>query len=65
MHWTSWSEFLAMGGYGAYVWAAYLVTLSALAGEMVSLALRRRNVLRFLQDLVEEEGRDSAGEPYA
>lgn len=65
MNWTSWTDFVAMGGYGVYVWAAYLVTLSALVAEMVSLALRRRNVLRFLQDLVEEQERDRAGEPHA
>lgn len=65
MNWTSWADFVAMGGYGPYVWAAYLVTLSALVAEMVSLVFRRRNVLRFLQDLVEEQERDCAGEPRA
>lgn len=65
MNWTSWSEFVEMGGYGAYVWGAYLVTLSMLAGEVISLTLRRRNVLRFLQDLVEEELPERTGEPHA
>lgn len=34
MQWGSISEFLAMGGYGFYVWSAYLVTAAALAWEI-------------------------------
>jgi heme exporter protein D len=37
-------EFLAMGGYAAYVWPAYLVAALVMAGQVVSTlrALRRR-----------------------
>ena len=34
MQWGSVSEFLAMGGYGVYVWGSYAVTAAALAGEV-------------------------------
>jgi heme exporter protein D len=37
-------EFLAMGGYAAYVWPAYLVAALVMAGQVVATlrALRRR-----------------------
>ena len=35
-------EFLAMGGYGLYVWGAYLVTFALLAVEVVLLLKRKR-----------------------
>jgi heme exporter protein D len=36
------SEFLAMGGYGFYVWSAYGVTALILVAEMLALRARRR-----------------------
>ena len=39
------SEFFAMGGYGAYIWSAYGVTLVALIAECVALRARRRRAL--------------------
>jgi heme exporter protein D len=35
-------EFLAMGGYGLYVWGAYAVTFALLALEVVLLLKRKR-----------------------
>ena len=37
-------EFVAMGGYGAYVWGAFGVVLVALAAEVVLLGQRWRAV---------------------
>ena len=48
MNWHSWSEFLAMGGYGLYVWGSYAVTLVVLVGEIVALVMRRRGVIERL-----------------
>ena len=45
MNWHSWSEFLAMGGYGLYVWGSYAVTLVVLVGEIVALVTRRHGVI--------------------
>ena len=42
MQWGSVSEFLAMGGYGLYVWGAYAVTAAVIAAEVVTLARRGR-----------------------
>jgi len=42
MNWGGWSEFLAMGGYGFYVWGSYGVAVVALALEIWALARRSR-----------------------
>ena len=39
MEWGSLNEFLAMGGYGLYVWGSYLVTVVCILLEI--LAVRR------------------------
>ena len=49
MSWGSWENFLAMGGYGFYVWGSYLVTLGLIAAEMLLLGLRRRNAVAGLR----------------
>lgn len=46
MIWTGLEDFLAMGGYGGYVWGSVVVTGAALALELVLLARRQRAALR-------------------
>ena len=41
MQWGSFSEFVAMGGYGLYVWTSFGVTAFCMLWEV--LALRRRH----------------------
>jgi len=48
MAWDSWSAFWAMGGYGLYVWAAYLLALMVVVAEIVVLVLSRRSILDHL-----------------
>jgi heme exporter protein D len=36
-------DFLAMGGYGGYVWSAYGLTAVLLAAEIVAVLARLRN----------------------
>jgi len=43
------SEFLAMGGYAAYVWPAYAVFFAMLLLDAFSPPFRRRRVLRELR----------------
>jgi heme exporter protein D len=43
------SQFLAMGGYAAYVWPAYAVFFLVLAADFISPLLRRRRNLRELR----------------
>jgi heme exporter protein D len=38
-------DWLAMGGYGEFVWGSYLVTLVAIVGELVLLRSRARRAL--------------------
>jgi heme exporter protein D len=51
MNWNSLDAFLAMGGYGLYVWGSYLVTAAGLAIEIALLIARRRRTLRMLARL--------------
>ena len=44
MQWGSVSEFVAMGGYGLYVWGAYAVTAAVIAAELVALVRRGRTL---------------------
>ena len=39
------SEFLAMGGYGFYIWGAYGVTALAIMAELIALRARRINAV--------------------
>ncbi len=45
MTWSSPTEFLAMGGYGAYVWGAMGMSIIAVCAEQMLLGLRRRSAL--------------------
>jgi len=47
--WNSVGEFLAMGGYGLYVWGSFGFCALALAAESVMLAQRRRAALASLE----------------
>jgi heme exporter protein D len=46
--WGSLEGFLAMGGYGFYVWGSYAVTALLLAAEVLWLRRRRRTIARRL-----------------
>lgn len=52
MMWGSVSEFLAMGGYGFYVWLSFGATAICMIWEV--LALRRRQTLVSRVDVAEE-----------
>lgn len=45
MTWNSWSDFLAMGGYGLYVWGSLGVCALVCVVEPISLNLKRRALL--------------------
>jgi heme exporter protein D len=42
LYWSSWADFIAMGGYGLYVWGSFGVTALVLLTELWMLRLRRR-----------------------
>jgi len=56
--WNSFGDFLAMGGYGLYVWGSFGVCALVCVFEPVSLNLKRRAL--FAQ--VREQGAADAGQ---
>ena len=42
MNWSSWSDFIAMGGYGFYVWGSFGMTALVMGAELLSLRARRK-----------------------
>jgi heme exporter protein D len=45
MNWSSVSEFLAMGGYGFYVWGSFGMAAIVIVAELLALRARRRALL--------------------
>ncbi|HBO4042221.1 TPA: heme exporter protein CcmD [Pseudomonas aeruginosa] len=61
MNWASVGEFLAMGGYGVYVWGSVLTTVVLLWTECRMLRRRRRAALwRTQSELLGKEARREA-----
>jgi len=46
MNWKNLDDFIAMGGYGLYVWGSVGVVLAFVLGELTELVWRRRAALR-------------------
>ena len=55
MNWGSVSEFLAMGGYGLYVWGSYAVVLALMVGEPLLARHRFRKALAQAGGAVEKD----------
>jgi heme exporter protein D len=57
MIWNSLDDFIAMGGYGFYVWGSYLVTAIVIMAEILLLRARRRAVekTRQIQIILSEQ----------
>jgi heme exporter protein D len=56
-HWSSFSEFLHMGGYALYVWGAYLVTALVLLIEVLRLRGRNRALRKTLNSEFDESSK--------
>jgi heme exporter protein D len=48
---NSWSQFVAMGGYGLYVWGSFGMCIVVVAVEVGILAVRRRALRYDVDDL--------------
>ena len=57
------SEFLSQGGYGAYVWGAYGLTLLLLLGEVWQLRRQRRTIFTRLSRMIRLRTRREPGDP--
>ena len=51
MSFESWSEFLAMGGHGFYVWLSYGLSLAVVLGNVLATRSSRRRYLAEQADL--------------
>ena len=59
MQWGSLDNFLAMGGYGFYVWGSYAVCAVVIAAEIWALRGRRRAALAQLRRTQPGAGRSA------
>ena len=57
MHFASWSEFFAMGGYAFYVWLAFGITFAAMIGIAVNSVLTRRKIFNEIKNRIAREAR--------
>lgn len=46
MNWSSWADFLAMGGYGLYVWGSLGMCAAMIIAEVALLKARRMSLVR-------------------
>ena len=61
IHWNSFADFLAMGGYGGYVWGSFGVTLLIMIVEPILVARNRKNTIALLKRQLRAESRSNSG----
>ncbi|HDZ8882249.1 heme exporter protein CcmD [Aeromonas hydrophila] len=62
MHFASFSDFLAMGGYAFYVWLSFGLTLLCLVGIVISTRMKTRRLLGELRSKQAREARRKAAQ---
>ena len=60
MHFASFSDFMAMGGYAFYVWLSFGLTLVCLVGIIISTRMKTRSLLGELRNKQAREARRKA-----
>jgi heme exporter protein D len=60
MHWNSFSDFLAMGGYATYVWGSFGVTFLLMALEPILLARGQNQLMARLKRQFRAESSERA-----
>ncbi|HEH9395284.1 heme exporter protein CcmD [Aeromonas salmonicida] len=60
MHFASFSDFMAMGGYAFYVWLSFGLTLICLVGIVISTRIKTRSLLGELRSKQAREARRKA-----
>lgn len=60
IYWNSFSDFLAMGGYGFYVWGSFGVTALIMAVEPLLVAHQRKSTVARLKRQLRAEARNTA-----
>ncbi|AMQ42215.1 heme exporter protein CcmD [Aeromonas veronii] len=62
MHFASFSDFMAMGGYAFYVWLSFGLTLVCLVGIIISTRMKTRSLLAELCSKQAREARRKAAQ---
>lgn len=62
MHFASFSDFMAMGGYAFYVWLSFGLTLLCLVGIVISTRLKTCSLLGELRNKQAREARRKAAQ---
>ena len=57
IHWNSFADFLAMGGYGFYVWGSFGVTALIMAVEPIMVARNQKATIARLKLQLRAESR--------
>ncbi len=57
IHWNSFSDFLAMGGYGFYVWGSFGLTALIMIVEPIAVARNRKSTIARLKRQLRAEDR--------
>lgn len=52
---TYMKQFLLMDGYAFYVWSSYAIVAAVLLLNVIAIKMQRRNILKHLRELSEEE----------
>ncbi|WP_279496676.1 heme exporter protein CcmD [Aeromonas veronii] len=62
MHFASFNDFMAMGGYAFYVWLSFGLTLVCLVGIIISTRMKTRSLLAELRSKQAREARRKAAQ---
>jgi heme exporter protein D len=60
IYWHSFSDFIAMGGYGTYVWGSFGVTALIMLVEPIVVARNRKTTIARLKRQLRAETRNTA-----
>ena len=65
IYWNSFADFLAMGGYGLYVWGSFGVTALVMVAEPILVARNQRASVARLKCQLRAEQRAESRSPAA
>jgi len=60
IYWNSFSDFIAMGGYGFYVWGSFGLTAAIMAIEPIVVMRNRKTTIARLKRQLRAENRNTA-----
>ena len=60
IHWASFSDFIAMGGYGAYVWGSFGATALIMAIEPIVASRNHKSTIARLKRQIRAENRNTS-----